>query len=1285
MSPHACRRPLLALAAASILVPLTAVSGVSPAQGAAALPEPKITRDTARNAVEGEGAAFQLARDAYFESRRLAGDTPLTPEQASRARAKAAKDARKGTSGPGTPGPAVGGTWQPVGPTPTKQVARTSGALENVSGRISSLALDSSGRIYAGAAQGGVWARESAAGSTWTPLTDSLPSLSVGAVAVAPSDERVVYLGTGEGDLSGDSYSGDGFYRSGDRGQTWTHVSGDAFAGVSVARLAIDPGNADHLYAAVIRGRSGARRVPSPTTTSYGVYESTDGGRTWALRRGTTDQDHGATDVRVDPLDANTVYASFLGEGIFKSTDHGLTWAPAMTGLPAVDWAAGGTRAALAVSHPSAAAPARLYAGFDYTTTDGKPHSSRVFVSKDGAAHWSALPYGTPGSVDSVLGYCGTQCTYDNVVETDPTNPDVVFVGGMYNYGLASGGVYRSLDGGATWQSLGYDLHPDFHALALQPGSTGHVVLGNDGGVWDSPDQGGRLQPGATLDKADWQNLNKGLQITQFTSIATTPSAPGQLWGGAQDNGTQLTFGTSPTWYDIGSGDGGQVLVDPSNDRYVYGTHYGISPFRIDTAALAFNGYVPMANGIDPKDRSEFYTPWVMNKGRAGQLLFGTYRVYRTDNAQAEKAGDVLWKPISPDLTSGCTGTAPNGARGCLISAIGVADGGSGVYAGADDGYVSVSPDAVTSDSPTWKRVGTGTLPNRPVTQFAVDRSNWRIAYVAFGGFNSATPKRTGHVFATTNGGQSWRDVSAQLPDAPVNSVLLDPADGKTLYVGTDVGSFVSTDGGTTWSVLGSGIPGSAVWQLDEDSTNGVLAAGTHGRGAWTLATGPASPALVMQTADSGAPVGPGTDLTYTITLRNVGNADATGVALTVPMPDQTSYSSASDGGAFVKGRARWSGLTVPAGGSKVVTLVVRIAGTLTSGTTGIVLDGASVTSTQGASTTSSPYTTPIAPAHALALTPATQTDGGRSGSTVDYPVTVRNLGYLADTYSLGATGSWSTTVLDATCATAAPTTGTVAPGASVTRCLRVTIPAGTADGTTVTSTLQATSTAVPSLTATSSADTIAVAVDTLLVDGDGNAPDVSGYYGRALTASATPFATWDLAAKPDLPKGYLTAHHVVVWMTGNSYPAPITRYEPALTALLQGGGRLLLSGQDLLDQSAGTTPFVHDYLHVSWDGSEAQNDKPTAFVVGQAADPVTAGAGKVAIDHSVLNAAYEDQITPIAPASTAFVDDQGQPDALTVDTSGYKVVFLAFPFEAYGSDADRAALMKSAVTWFSS
>ncbi|MEA2609029.1 MAG: hypothetical protein QOJ75_1272, partial [Chloroflexota bacterium] len=888
-----------------------------------------------------EGAEFLLKRDDALTTRLTSGSSPITIADAAaahRVAQRAAAQLKHNEVAPTSPA-TFNGTWTNIGPNPIIQITRGSGSFYAVSGRVSGLAFGADGKKILGGAQGGIWIYDEGT-ATWLPKTDDQATLSIGALAVAPSNSSIVYAGTGEGNLSGDSYFGLGVLRSTDGGQTWAPVGGNQFTGVSISKMAVDPTNANHVYLGLIRGRGGIRRTTPAPSTPYGIYESTDGGNTWSLRLGTKKELNGATDLVIDPQNPKNLYASLWGDAIYKSTDGGKKWTTAMNGFPAgADFASIQTRFALGISHPAGAAHATIYAGFEWSE-GGQDQPSRIWKSTDDAASWTIA--GAGSGLDTIVDYCGTQCFYDNVIGVDPVDPNIVFALGLFNYSNGSGGVFRSTDGGATWKDLGWDLHPDYHSIAINPANPAEVMVGNDGGVWFSPDRGGR-NADEPISAVDWQNLNgtvdpsspvvlhrTGLAITQFTSMANVVQLPNRVWGGTQDNGTLRKTGSANLqWFDIPSGDGGQVLVDPTDLNYVYGTYFGISPYRMTDGGLTFFGNSSIAGGINTSDRAEFYIPWVMNQADPNQLFLGTYRLYRTNNAKAPSPGDVHWDPNSEDMTSGCSGTAPNGARGCFISAVGLADGGTGVYTGADDGYVYYSPDAVTSATPTWIRVDRTPLPARPVASIAVDRSNSRIAYLAYSGFNRATPGMPGHVFKTTDAGEHWTNISTNLPDAPVNSILLDPSYPSTLYAGTDVGPMVTYNGGSSWERLGTGHPNVNVWQLALDTTNRLLRSGTHGRGAWSMSDGATLPALVVSKTDSGAPVGPGTAIDYTITLKNIGNADATGVTITDPVPANTSFTTASDGGSLIGSSVTWSGLTVTAGSSISVTFSVTIANSL--------------------------------------------------------------------------------------------------------------------------------------------------------------------------------------------------------------------------------------------------------------------------------------------------------------------------------------------------------------------
>lgn len=1285
--------------------------GAGPGMAAPPVPDPSSDNPTVQKGAQSldgqlpdDVEARLLALDNQFVSTRTAGDRQLSLEEAGKDRSEAAGEAEslkhQTPSGPVT----FNTAWTGIGPDPIVQIGRSDGAPIAVTGRVGALAIRKDGTFILGAAQGGIWTFNQTTGA-WTSRTDNLPSLATGALAVAASNDLIVYDGTGEGALSGDSYFGNGILRSTDGGFTWSHVSGDFFVGVSVTRLAVDPDNADHLYASISRGRGGTRRVSPPIHSTYGLWESKDGGVTWTLLKAAPAMSLGATDVRIDPQNTKNLYSSFWGDKIYKSTDAGATWNPIMNGLPTdADFSfgpPGPTRFSIGLSHPAGAANATLYTGFDWTDAAHQHHNAaRIFKSTDEGATWAQVATGA-GPLDTVLGYCGTQCFYDNVVEVDPTRPDIVYVAGSFGYSMPipSGGIFRSDDGGATWKNLGWDLHPDFHAVAFDPNNPDNVLIGNDGGVWFSPDRGGRLNPSDDPSTADFQNFDLnggGLMITQFTSIGLNPTRTARIWGGSQDNGTERKSAVSNTWFDLASGDGGQVLVDPTDSHYVYGTYFGISPYRFTDSGDHFFTNQFILSGINLHDRSEFYTPFVLNQLNPNQLFLGTYRLYRTDNAKAASASDVQWRVISPDLTTGCLGGSPNGARNCTISAIGVG-GGTAVYTGSLDGLVFFSPNAQTSLNPTWKRVGVHgnegnphSLPNRPVAWIAVDRSNYRVAYVAFNGYNAATPRQPGHVFKTSDAGDHWTDISGNLPDVPVNSLALDASYPNTLYAATDVGPFVTFDGGASWSALGTGFPIVAVDQIDLDPHHRVIAAGTHGRGAWKI-TDPSAPApaLVISKVDAGVPVGPGSNVDYTITLRNIGNAGATGITISDRVPENTSFVSADAGGVASEDEdVTWSVPALAAGGRVSVHLRVKIDGDLDPEVGSIVDQTFGATSAQGISATGSPTVTPIAPPFAVSVAPAGQVDGARVGHSVTYRVTLTDLGFKSDSYTMSSSGgTFPVSFLDATCSTPLIATMTVAPGGTTGVCVKVDVPAGAADSTVNTATVKATSGGSASASGSATVKTIAVAVNTLVVDDDSFVPsssanvDVNKFYTDALTANGTAFQLWDLGADKHLPLNYMESFRAIVWFTGNSFPAPLGPYEGELKAFLDGGGSLFLSGQDLLDQAAGTTPFVANYLHVTWDGSERQNDQLTRHVTG-VSGTLAAPVGTVPIDDTVLQNDFMDQVTPNGGATGIFTDDAGQFDGLSFSGT-FKVVFLAFPFEEYGTAAQKADLVKRVFAFF--
>jgi photosystem II stability/assembly factor-like uncharacterized protein len=271
------------------------------------------------------------------------------------------------------------GTWNNRGPAPI-QAGGT-----NYEGRIADIAIApvSPYTMYLASASGGIWTSARINGNylLWTPETDNQPLLAMGAIAAAPSNPRIVYAGTGEGDLAYDNHFGFGVLKSTNSGTSWSIVSGQTFTQVSFSKIVVNPTDANILYGAVLRGRSGERRQNGPNPTANGVYKSIDGGVTWTgvNINPASDQLHGATDLAIDPLDGNVVYATFWGRGISKTVDGGGTWTTAMNGLPSDAVydndcsvsANGCSRFGIGISHPASGSPATLYTGFQYYDTDG--------------------------------------------------------------------------------------------------------------------------------------------------------------------------------------------------------------------------------------------------------------------------------------------------------------------------------------------------------------------------------------------------------------------------------------------------------------------------------------------------------------------------------------------------------------------------------------------------------------------------------------------------------------------------------------------------------------------------------------------------------------------------------------------------------------------------------------------------------------------------------------------------------------------------------------------------
>jgi photosystem II stability/assembly factor-like uncharacterized protein len=737
--------------------------------------------------------------------------------------------------------------WAAIGPASIQAGVGQAGLN---SGRLTGIAADPTNAnvIYIAAAGGGVW-KTTNAGTSWTPLTDNMPTLFMGSIAVAPSAPNIVYAGSGESNNSADCFYGRGIYKTNNGGASWRLLGGSIFNGASIAKIVVDPNNPNLVYVAV----AGDPENGFPSG-NVGVWKSTNGGDTWT---NTTispvtgipgyDHDNGEiSDLVMDPNNHQTLYAAdgpYAGDaasGIYKTTNGGATWAPAGNAPTGPDLG----RIALAIG-PDSSVYAAITASGNGSAQFGTLYE--MVKSTDGGATWNQLP---------APDYLHFQGWYDTTLAVDPLHANTVYAGGTLNFGAP--GFIRSTDGGQTWTDIsvganGNGIHTDDHALAFD--AQDRLLDGNDGGIW-------RLE-NTTDGSILWSDLNSNLQITQFGGIALDPSNINTVYGGSQDNGTEKFTG-SPVWNQVFGNDGGFVRVDFTNPNVVFQESQDISLQRSTDGGMTWND---ATSGINYGDPHNFYVPYVMDPSNSSRLLLGTDRVYEsTDSGQS-------WTAITAPGANGWNSSSPIDALAVAKSdpnTIYVSTGGLAGEFGSDH-HIFVTHDG----GATWQQTDVPGFNDR-FPDITVDPTNSMVAYTTRDVFNTGPD---GHVFKTTDGGADWVDISGNLPNVPVKSIILDPRSGD-LFAGTDIGVYASSNGGTTWARLGEGLPNVCVFDMDFNAGENVLAVGTHGRGAWEIAT-----THLLVTSSTSLPMA-GVPFTITVTAQDAFNNTMTGYSGTIHFTD---------------------------------------------------------------------------------------------------------------------------------------------------------------------------------------------------------------------------------------------------------------------------------------------------------------------------------------------------------------------------------------------------------------
>lgn len=706
----------------------------------------------------------------------------------------------------------------------------------NIGGRIRAILIDpdNTSSIWVGGVAGGIY-HSSDYGTSFSPVNDFMANLAISSLVMDPANHNTIYAGTGEGFFNTDGVRGYGVFKSVDRGATWnlltsttpsTNTGNAAYGWYYVNRLAISSNGATILAAL----RSNGSNVGS-------IWRSTDGGAVW-----TTPYTSGAVkQVLFDPNDPNKATAHSLSynftssqweSNILKSIDSGQTWTTPKT------FTNSSARIELAYAKSNSQV---IYASVDQ-------NSGEIWKSTDGGTTWGAARIANPQ-------HLGNQGWYDNTIWADPTDANHVVAAGL--------DVYRSTNGGSAWTKISnwgnnqidirygsgtsHTPHADHHALIADPGyngTTNRVLYnGNDGGLYRSPD--------ITLagESSGWDELNNGLGLTQFYSVAGKSSAGTRIIGGTQDNGMLYNGGPGTDWKMFNGGDGGYSAVDAGNDNYLYGEYVYLQIGRSTDRGASF-GYIDKTGSFQLTDArsssgANFIAPFILDPNDSNRLLAGGLSLWQ--NVAAKTGTD--WTAIKASISS-------------KISAIAVAEGNSNIaWVGHNNGAVYRTANSLNA-SPTWTLVS-GTLgQSRVVNRIVIDKDDATKAYVSFGGYNN------NNLWRTTDNGANWTDLNSParvLPAVPFFAIARHPTNASWLYVGTEVGLFTSQDGGATWSATNDGPANVEIADLAWRDSITLLAA-THGRGIFIATASNQSASTTTVTSDNNPSVY-GQTVTYTATV----------------------------------------------------------------------------------------------------------------------------------------------------------------------------------------------------------------------------------------------------------------------------------------------------------------------------------------------------------------------------------------------------------------------------------
>lgn len=682
------------------------------------------------------------------------------------------------------------------------------------SGRVIGFAVDPNDRTkyFVAVASGGVWKTVNA-GTTWTPVFENEGAFSIGAVALDPKNPATVWVGTGERNSQRSVGYGDGVYRSDDGGKSWRNVG--LKTSEHIGRIAIDPRDSNVVFVAAqgpLWSAGGER----------GLYKTTDGGKTWKAVISIS-ENTGVTDVVIDPVNPDTMYAAtwqrrrhfytLINGGpesaVYRSIDGGNTWTKLRSGLPPGDLG----RIGLSIS------PANT--NVVYATVEASGNLSGIFRSNDRGATWER----TSPSI--------AQGMYYGQIVADPKNVDRIYIPNVV--------LQVSDDAGRTQRALGERLkHVDNHAIWVDPGNTDYILVGCDGGVYESFDRG-----------ANW-NFKANLPVGQFYDVTTDNALPFyHVYGGLQDNNsvggparTRSSAGIlNSDWYTTNGGDGFTSRIDPLDSNIVYAESQNGGLVRFDKRTGERVSIAPIEGKDIESQRYNWDSPLIISPHSNTRLYFAGHKLFKSDNR-----GDD-WKVISGDLSRGLDrnalpvmgkvwgpdAVAKNQSTALYGNASALSESPKKqglLYIGTDDGLIQITE----NDGQSWRKVDkiAGVPENSYVHRVLASQHDVGTVYALFNNHQNGDFKP--YPMKSTDTGRTWISIKGNLPErGSVYAIAEDHVNPDLLFIGTEFGAYFTVDGGAKWIQMKSGLPTIAVRDIAVQRAENDLVLGTFGRGIYVL------------------------------------------------------------------------------------------------------------------------------------------------------------------------------------------------------------------------------------------------------------------------------------------------------------------------------------------------------------------------------------------------------------------------------------------------------------------